>query len=120
MIISPITKERLEVQVQGSISRRLNELRNNDKLNKRVIRYEALRALAVSAVPIVLKFPFKAAIIDEQSQFKCNVLNNDFTINTEDICKFEEIENDTFNGTTMQVVKCKCSRLGYGVFQTNK
>lgn len=107
MIISPITKERLNVQVVGAISRRLDELSSVTKLSRRMVHYEALRALALSSVPIILKFPFKAAIIDEYSDFKCHVLvknGNDFTVDSQNICKFDKVDTDTFDGNLDQFV----------------
>jgi len=122
MLISPITKERLDVQVVGNISRSLNEWKDlkYNRFNRQLIESEAKRALALSSVPIIIRLPFKAVILDEYSNFKCNVIlkdsNNEFSVNTENICKFNKISLKTFDGEESQFVECKCSQLGNGIY----
>lgn len=45
--------------------------------------------------------------MEEQSDFKCHVLvknGNDFVTDTENICSFDKIDNDTFDEITEQFV----------------
>lgn len=85
-----------------------------------MIETEAKRALALSSVPIIIRLPFKAAIMDEYSNFKCNVVvkdnNNEFSVDTENICKFNKIILKTIDGEESQFVTCKCSQLGNGIY----
>jgi len=105
MIISPITKEELKLKVVQVESRDLRQIHRNNKHRTRMqrrkkIMHNARRQLAVAAVPIILKFPFKAAIPQEYTDFKCNVLTKNaekFENNVNDICTFQGIITEGSN-----------------------
>jgi len=122
MIISPITKEELKMNVTTISARNLRQIQSSSK--NKVQRSEEIKQMVrrtlvdVTSVPIILTFPFTAAIPAEYSDFKCNVLKKngeEFETDVNTICEFQgiiEVESNSF-------VKCNCTNVGYGVWYTN-
>jgi hypothetical protein len=114
MIISPITKEELKMNVTTTSTRNLRQIRSSSQ--NKMQRINSIKQLVVrnlvevSSVPIILKFPFTAAIPDEYTDFKCNVFKKNrkaFETNVETLCKYKgiiEVDTNSF-------VQCNCTNV---------